>query len=306
MANIIFMGTPQFSVPSLLAIHNRYGLKAVVTIPDKPQGRGKKTLPSPVKLKAEELAIPIFQPENLKDFEFLDQIRMLEPDIFVVIAFRILPVELFSIPKIASFNVHASLLPKYRGAAPINWAIINGERTTGLTTFILQEKVDTGNIILQQTIEIPYGSTAGNLSDLMMPEAAKLSIETIHTLLEGNYSLIQQDSKLACPAPKIFPEMCRISWNSNANKISDFINGVSPTPGAWTMWNDSRLKILRAGSLSNTNGSPGSFYIDKEKFTVSTAEGSIEIYELQLQGKRPMKSREFLLGYRGNSNGNFQ
>jgi len=300
---IVFMGTPEFSLPALEKIHQRFGIQAVVTVPDKPQGRGKKLQASPVKLKAQQLGIKIYQPEKLSEEFFLDEMRVLQPDIFVVIAFRILPAALFTIPKIASFNVHASLLPKYRGAAPINWAIINGEKFTGLTTFILQEKVDTGNIILQSSMEIPENSTAGDLSDMLKQLSVDISFNTIELLASGNYKLFPQDNSKTSPAPKIFPEGCRISWNLHSRDLRNFINGVSPMPGAWTRWNDLRLKILRCTYCSCGNATPGTFIIDKNKFIIYAVKGYIEPLEIQLQGKRQMKTKDFLLGYRGEKEG---
>ncbi len=300
------MGTPEFSVPSLEAVHEKFGVKAVVTVPDKPRGRGKKLLPSAVKTKALELNIPVFQPEKLKDEEFLKEMKSLEPDIFIVLAFRILPKELFTIPKIASFNIHASLLPKYRGAAPINRAIINGEEYTGLTSFILQEKVDTGSILLQNSLDIPEGATAGDLHDLMMPEAAKLALNTAELLLSGNFQRFQQDNSKATPAPKIFPDDCRIKWNMHARDLRNFIHGVSPVPGAWTMWDGLRLKIFRANYCSCGSGAPGSWKIENGRFLIHTSKGYIEPVEIQLQGKRAMKIKDFLQGYRGETEGIFE
>jgi methionyl-tRNA formyltransferase len=303
--NIIFMGTPEFAVPTLTKLNETFGVKAVVTVPDKPQGRGKKVLPCDVKIKAQELGISLLQPEKLKDEKFINELKTYEPDIMVVLAFRILPEEVFSISKIATFNIHASLLPKYRGAAPINWAIINGEKTTGLTSFILEKKVDTGNILLQKSIDIPEGATAGDLHDLMMPEAAQMAVDTCNLLLSGNYKLMKQDDSLASPAPKIFPEFCKISWNQHAEKVRNFIHGLSPFPGAWTIWNSERLKILRVEYSCCGKGESGFFSINDKEINVQCEKGIVTLREIQLPGKRPMKTEEFLRGYRGTKSGKF-
>jgi methionyl-tRNA formyltransferase len=301
--NIVFMGTPEFAVPTLEKIHEEFGVKAVVTSPDKPKGRGKKVLPSDVKLKAIELRIPVLQPEKLKDGNFISKLQSFEPDIIVVLAFRILPEEVYSIAKILTFNIHASLLPKYRGAAPINWAIINGEKYTGLTTFILQRKVDTGNIILQKSIDIPEGATAGDLHDLMMPEAARIATDTCNLLLSGNYHPIKQDDSSATPAPKIFPDDCRIEWNMHALNVRNFIHGLSPYPGAWTEWDGERMKILRVELSTCGKGRPGEYSIRDNTFNVYCNKGLISILELQLPGKKMMRADDFLRGYRGVKSG---
>ncbi len=303
--SIIFMGTPEFSVPSLEAIHEKYNIKAVVTVPDKPKGRGKKVLPSPVKEKALELGIPVLQPEKLKDEDFAPQLKQYEPDIMVVIAFRILPARVFNISKIATFNIHGSLLPKFRGAAPINWAILNGEKESGLTSFVLKEKVDTGDMLLQSKIKIPENCTAGDLHDMLMPMAADLSMQTIELLLSGNYELKPQDNSMASPAPKIFNDFCEINWDKPSKEIRNHINGVSPVPGAWTIWNDKRIKIKRAGLSTAKTGMPGSFLIDNGSFTVSCGNGCIEILEIQMPGKKNMKIKDFLAGYRAETEGLF-
>ena len=303
--NIIFMGTPEFAVPTLELLNKELGVKAVVTVPDKPKGRGKKMQSSDVKIKAEELSIPVLQPEKLKDENFIEQLKSYEPDIICILAFRILPEEVYSLAKIASFNIHGSLLPAYRGAAPINWVIINGEKTSGLTSFILEKKVDTGNILLQHQFDIPAYTTAGELHDMMMPMAAQMSIDTCKLLNEGNYKLIPQDDSKASPAPKIFPEMCEINWDKGTRTTINFINGMSPFPGAWTTWNGERLKILKAKFESDLISYPGEFMIEKDKFIVQCADGLLSILELQLPGKKKSKIEDFLNGYRGVRSGNF-
>lgn len=297
------MGTPEFAVPALSAINSKYGISAVVTVPDKPKGRGLKLIPSHVKEKAFELEIPVFQPEKLKDEDFIQSIRVLEPDIIVVIAFRILPRELFTIPKLASFNIHGSLLPKYRGAAPINHAIINGETRSGLTSFILQDKVDTGNILLKKEIEISPYMSAGELHDLLMPQAAELSIETIELLLRGNYTPLIQDESLSSPAPKLNKENTLINWRMTAQQIINFIRGLSPYPTAWTNMDDAPIKILKAQKIDSNNLEPGKYSITKKQFLVGTSDIDISITYLQPPNKKSMPVSDFLNGYRGANEG---
>ena len=299
------MGSPEFAVPTLYKLHQEFGIKVVVTAPDKPQGRGKKLQPTAVKKMALELNLPVLQPEKLKDPEFIEKLRSFEPDIICVLAFRILPEEVFKLAKIASFNIHASLLPAYRGAAPINWAIINGEKETGLTSFILEKKVDTGNILLQQRIEIPQGATAGDLHDIMMPLAAQMAVDTCKLLINNNYTLIPQDETKSSLAPKIFPDMCKIKWHLHAEQVCNFINGMSPYPGAWTLWNNQRVKFLRANYSSCAKNTSGTFWIEKDKLFVQCDKGIVNILELQFPGKKIVKTSEFIKGYRGELKGKF-
>jgi methionyl-tRNA formyltransferase len=302
---VIFMGTPEFAVPTLEKLNEKYGIGLVVTVPDKAQGRGLKLMPSAVKEKAIELEIPVLQPESLKSEDFIRTVSEFNPDIIVVLAFRILPEEVFTLAKVGSFNIHASLLPAYRGAAPINWAIINGEKKTGLTSFLLEKKVDTGSILLSKEFEIPDGFTAGDLHNALMPLSAELAIETCELLLSGNYQLIPQDESKASKAPKIFPEDCKIDWSLPAEKIRNFIHGTSPTPGAWTIWDDKRLKILRARISGNKEGIAGFFVIENSQFMVFCGEDAIIIDELQAEGRKPMKIKDFLNGYKGENQGIF-
>lgn len=296
---IIFMGTPEFAVPAMEAVNEKFGLSAVVTVPDKPQGRGLKLIPSPVKAKAEELGLKIFLPQSLKEEDFIEAVREIGPDIIVVIAFRILPKELYTLPSIASFNIHGSLLPKYRGAAPINHAIINGESATGLTSFILQDKVDTGNILLTKETDILPGMTAGELHDKLMPMAAELSIETIDILLKGSYQTISQNDSLASPAPKLFKENTVIDWNMSSKRVINFIHGLSPHPAAWTIMDGAVLKILKAVEADSNSLEPGQFSLSKKEFLIGTATGDIKILQLQPTNKKSMPINDFLNGYRG-------
>jgi methionyl-tRNA formyltransferase len=296
---IIFMGTPEFSVPALEKIHELYGVNCVVTVPDKPHGRGLTLKPSPVKQKAIELGINVLQPESLKISDFIEAVKLIEPDIIVVIAFRILPKEVFTIAKIASFNIHGSLLPKYRGAAPINWAVINGEKTSGLTSFILQEKVDTGNILIKREVRLNDGITAGELHDMLMPVASDLSIETIDMLLKGDFQALPQDDAIATPAPKIFKQDCIINWNKPAHEVRNFIHGLSPYPGAFTIMNGKHFKILKTFITKKHNLTYRSFLIKDGKFLIGTQDYVLELLEVHPENKKTMSVKDYLLGYRG-------
>ncbi len=299
--NIIFMGTPEFAVPSLnilLNTHNK--ISAVVTVPDKPKGRGQQLAQSEVKKFAIEHGLNILQPVSLKDEGFIEEIKSLLPDLIVVVAFRILPKSIFKIPKYGSINLHASLLPKFRGAAPINWAIINGENKTGVTTFFLQEKVDTGSIILQNQIDISPDDTAGTLHD-KLKELGALTVYSTVNLIENSVGLppaAKQNNSEATPAPKIFKKDCRIDFDRSVDKVYDFIRGLSPYPGAFTEHNGKILKIYSTvkSHWDSLKGS-GRFFIKEDKLYVSCLDEFLEIRELQIEGKRRMKVQEFLNGH---------
>lgn len=299
--NIIFMGTPEFAVPTLEKINEIYGVKAVVTVPDKERGRGRKVSYSAVKEKAVELGIDVLQPEKLKDEDFIEKIKSYNPDIICVIAFRILPEEVYSIAKIASFNIHGSLLPKFRGAAPINRAIMAGEKKTGLTSFILKKIVDTGDILLKSEVDVTDNMTAGELHDLMMPLAAELSVKTIDLLKSGNYSPLMQNDEEASPAPKIFREECKLDISKNVLDGKNFIHGLSPYPAAFIEINDIEIKLLRV-EISEIKIEKGSYLIDKE-FLIGLNDGSLKILELKPQGKSNMNYKDFLNGWRGDKTG---
>jgi len=301
--NIIFMGTPEFAVPALEKLHSEFGVKCVVTVPDKPRGRGQVLVPSAIKQKAVELSLPVLQPGSLKDENFIAELSTYQLDIIVVIAFRILPPAVINLAKLGAFNIHASLLPKYRGAAPINWAIINGEKQTGITSFLLEEKVDTGKIILQNPINIPEGATAGDLHDLLIPIAAEIAVDTCRLIIDGNYKPIIQAHTQATPAPKLFREQCRINWEQHAENLRNFINGVSPIPGAWFDWYGKRYKVLRTEYSAHDSDLPGNFYIENSQLNIYCEKGIITILEIQPQDKKPMKIEDFLRGYRGNISG---
>ena len=303
---IIFFGTPEIAVPTLKAIHKHYGIVAVVTNPDKEQGRGKKLLPCEVKSAALDLNIPTIEPEDLKSPDFAKQLELLQPDIFVVFAYKILPSWILSIPSIGSFNIHPSLLPKYRGAAPINHAIINGEKITGITTFLMEEKVDAGGILLQEQIEIPNDATAGDLTNIVKNKAPDIAIRTIQLLLSGNYQVIKQDNSLVTKAPKLFKENCQIDFNKPAEVVKNFINGVSPEPGGWFLWNNLQVKIYRATLNNQTEGlKPKEFLIKNKNFLVGCSDKEIRVLEIQFPTKKMMKITDFLNGYKGPTSGFF-
>lgn len=300
------MGTPEFAIPSLeRLIEAKYEVCAVVTIPDKPSGRGQKITASAVKLAAQKHGLNILQPENLRDSSFLEQLRVPRPDIIVVVAFRILPPEVFQIPRLGSFNLHASLLPKYRGAAPINWAIINGEVETGVTTFFLHEKVDTGPIILRARVKIGEDESAGELHDKLAVVGGEIVLQTVRLIEHGKVQPRDQDHALVSIAPKIRKEMCAIDWRKTASEIHNFIRGLSPSPCAWTIHNKKQIRVLKTKKIDRSSVSPEILgravgtvsFVDKDSLYVSTSTDIISILELQLEGRRKMGISEFLRGY---------
>jgi methionyl-tRNA formyltransferase len=299
MLNIVFMGTPEFAIPGLeILLHNNYTISAVVTAPDEPRGRGQKVLPTPIKSYALEHNLPVLQPEKLKNETFIQQLKSLNPDVIVVVAFRILPREVFAIPRLGSFNLHASLLPKYRGAAPINWAIIKGEKETGVTTFFLEEKVDTGNVILQERVPIGDDETAGELHDKLSLLGANVVLKTVQLIEQGNVSVQRQDNSLATPAPKIFKEDCRIDWTKPARHVHNFVRGLSPYPCAYTYHQGKLLKIYRTVVAEEESANPaGAAQITDNGLQISTGRGSVLIREIQQEGKKRMGTDEFLRGY---------
>ncbi len=305
---IVFMGTPEFAVPSLKAIAEAgYEIAAVVTNQDEPQGRGLKISPSAVKTTALELGLPIIQAASLKDPEFVARLKTIAPDLMVVVAFRILPRDVFTIPKLGTFNLHASLLPRYRGAAPINWAIIRGERETGVTTFFLDDKVDTGKIILQKKTEISIDDTAGELAKRLSLTGAEAVVETIRLVEDGNVKIIEQDNSLATTAPKISKENCLIDWSKPAKEVHNFVRGFSPEPGAYTFLDDKFLKIFRTRLTGEkANPSAGEIKIEAGRFYASCSDELVEILELQLEGKKKLDAREFVRGARIESGEKFQ
>ena len=310
---IVFMGTPEFAVASLDAlVRNRYKVVGVVTVADKPSGRGLKMNESAVKKYAVEHGIPVLQPLKLKDPEFLASLRAWKADLFVVVAFRMLPEEVWRMPRLGTFNLHAALLPQYRGAAPINWAVINGERMTGATTFMIDKDIDTGGIILRQELRINPDDTASDVHDALMPLGAELVLQTVQGLIEGSVEMrVQrsfiQGSEVLKPAPKISRELCHIDWNDTTVQVCNLIRGLSDFPTAYTeiVPKDTpdaapvQLKIFRAHRAESAGEAPGTIISDgKSLLAVATADGAVAIDELQLSGKKRMDTRSFLLGFR--------
>jgi methionyl-tRNA formyltransferase len=296
---ILFMGTPEFAVPSLrILLDHSYEIPAVVTAPDKPRGRGQQVSSTPIKEFAVKNRIPILQPEKLNDRVFAAEIQRLLPDLIVVVAFRILPREVYMIPKLGSFNLHASLLPKYRGAAPINWAIINGEKESGVTTFFLKDEVDTGSILLQTRVPIGLNDTAGDLHDTLSKAGAEIVIQTVRLIELGNIEPRVQDDSLACPAPKIFKEDCRIDWAQSSQQIHNFIRGLSPHPAAWTTHMGKSIKVFRA-KITERQSTQAGIVLNRAQDTleVGTGSGVISLLEIQQEGKRRLGIEEFLRGY---------
>jgi methionyl-tRNA formyltransferase len=300
---IIFMGTPEFSVPSLeILIENGWNVVAVITAPDKPKGRGQKLIPSPVKECALKHSIPVLQPSNLKSLDFFKELKSYHAEVQVVVAFRMLPESVWSMPPLGTFNLHASLLPNYRGAAPINWAIINGEKETGVTTFFLKHEIDTGSIIFQEKEPIYPKDNVGTLYERLMLKGANLVLKTIEGLAKGNLSTkVQDESQAQHHAPKIFKETCEIDWNNNALAIHNLVRGLSPYPAAWTLLDGKNCKIFvtEIDKKENQGLKPGEFNSDgKSHLTFQTGKGSLKILELQLEGKKRMEIQEFLRGYK--------
>ncbi len=296
------MGAPDFAIPSLqiLPVHN-HSIVSVVTAPDKPRGRGQEITFSPVKEFALKHHLSILQPEDLKDPKFIEAVQTLQPELMVVVAFRILPKDVYSIPRLGSFNLHASLLPKYRGAAPINWAIIEGETETGVTTFLLRETVDTGSIVLQARVKIGPDETAGELHDKLSAVGAEIVLQTAHLIELGKAKLHSQEDGQATSAPKIFKGGCRIKWNNPSPNVHNFVRGLSPHPCAWTIHNGKVLKIYRtqlAPSTSSESKAPGTILeVGEKNLRVATNSDTISILEIQQEGKRRMGVEEFLRGY---------
>ncbi|HVZ95423.1 MAG TPA: methionyl-tRNA formyltransferase [Chitinophagaceae bacterium] len=301
---IIFMGTPEFAVPSLQKLLEAgYPVVAVITAPDKPAGRGLQMTESAVKKFALSKGLKILQPEKLKSADFINELKALKADVQVVVAFRMLPEIIWNMPPMGTINLHASLLPQYRGAAPVNWAIINGEKETGVTTFRLQHEIDTGNILLQKKIPVRDDETAGELHDEMMETGAELLLETINRLSKGELHGVKQDDipqKTLHHAPKIFTETCRIDWSKPADEIYNLIRGLSPYPAAFTFLNDKKIKIFSCEKETGaTKETPGTFSSDNKTYLkCSCSNGYIYIKELQPEGRKKMKVEDFLRGWR--------
>ncbi|GCD77286.1 methionyl-tRNA formyltransferase [Thermaurantimonas aggregans] len=307
---IVYMGTPYFAVPGLKKlIENNYNVVTVVTTPDKPAGRGLKMQSSPVKQAAIELGIPVLEPFSLKSDDFFEALKSYNPDIQIVVAFKKLPDRVWQLPPLGTFNLHASLLPQYRGAAPINWAIINGEQETGLTTFFINDKIDEGNLLLQTKIPITPDMTAGELHDAMLEPGAELILKTLEGIL--NNSIVPKKQEIhenLKTAPKIFKENCLIDWTKGVLEVHNFIRGLSPNPGAYTVLEIQNkpiiLKILRTKILGNSiKIPPKTLHVEnKKQLIVGCADGALSIEKLMPEGKKEMTASEFLNGVLNKTN----
>ena len=307
---IVFMGTPEFAVETLKAlVENAYNVVAVVTQPDKPVGRHQTEFqPSEVKKFALEHNLPVLQPEKMKDPAFVEQLRSYQANLQVVVAFRMLPEVVWAMPEYGTFNVHAALLPQYRGAAPINWAVINGETQTGVTTFFLDHDIDTGRIIMQKPFAIPDEADVEYVYDGLMYLGADICLETLERIIaaDGHPESIPQEQLLTAgqelhSAPKIFKETCAINWNQSAKRVYDFVRGLSPYPGAWTTLcspdgKETVLKVYKTRKTALTGGKTGTTAIVDKLPCIWTADGLLQIEELQLAGKKRMSGRDFLNG----------
>lgn len=295
---IIFFGTPDFAVPALdKLVKSNYQIAAVVTAPDKERGRGRKVSFTAVKNYAIDNNIPVLQPDSLKDITFEEQLKNYNADLFIIVAFRILPKSVFTIPKLGSFNLHGSLLPKYRGAAPIQWALINGDKETGLTTFFLQEKVDTGNMILQEKLKINNDDNLGTLHERMSLIGADLVLKTVDLISSGEVNTFQQDESLATPAPKITKEICKINWNIEAVKVHNLVRGLSPFPGAYFIYNEKLYKVYKTEISVDVKLNPGEIKQTNKEIFIGCFDTSIKILEIQPEGRKRMTTEEFLRGY---------
>ena len=295
------MGTPEFAVPCLeILVQNNFNIVGVITAPDKPQGRGQKIVYSPVKACALQHNLKILQPVNLKSPAFLDELKSLQADLQVVVAFRMLPEAVWNMPPLGTFNLHASLLPQYRGAAPINWVIINGEKETGVTTFFLQHDIDTGSVIFQEKETIGEDDTAGTLYERLMHKGAALVLKTVQAIQVGKYPTIPQPDGIDIShAPKIFKETCEIRWDRSSEQVRNFVRGLSPYPGAWAMIGSKPFKIFKTivADKKDTAQQPGEFISDNKNYLYfKTKDGWVSIAEIQPEGKKRMTIQEFFRG----------
>lgn len=307
---IVYMGTPDFAVESLRQlVEGGYNVAGVITMPDKPAGRGHKIQYSPVKQYALGQNLPLLQPQNLKDESFIQSLRDWKADLQIVVAFRMLPEVVWNMPRLGTFNLHASLLPQYRGAAPINWAVINGDTETGITTFFLKHEIDTGEVIRQQRVPIADTDNVEVVHDKLMMLGGKLVVETVDDILNDRVKPMPQEEMAVAgelrPAPKIFKETCRIDWNRPVKKIYDFVRGLSPYPGAWTELISPEgetvvLKIFESEKNVEKHGLiPGTIVTDgKKTIKIAVPDGFLSILSLQLPGKKRLKTDELLRGFR--------
>ncbi|MGQ8337497.1 methionyl-tRNA formyltransferase [Sunxiuqinia sp. A32] len=307
---IVFMGTPDFAVESLKElVENNYQVVGVITVPDKPAGRGRKLHESAVKKYAVEKGLKVLQPEKLKNPTFIEELKSLNADLQVVVAFRMLPEMVWNMPRLGTFNLHGSLLPQYRGAAPLNWAVINGEKETGVTTFLLSHEIDTGAILFHEKTAIGENDTVGDIHDRLMGVGAKLVSKTVDALAEGNYSPVEQDhiqTENLKPAPKIFKDDCLIDWNKDGQTIKNLIRGLSPYPTAWTTLTDGNgnpitMKIFFA-DFEEAETTPGEIDTDEKTYLkIAANNGWLNITDLQISGKKRMNVGDLLRGFHGAS-----
>ncbi len=297
---IVFMGTPEFAIPSLRKIiESKHEVVLVVSAPDKERGRGRQVSFTPVKQFGIVNKLEVVTPISLHDEEFVARLKGVDADLFVVVAFRILPKVVYSIPKFGSFNLHGSLLPQYRGAAPIQWSVINGDMETGVTTFFLEDKVDTGNIIMQERIRIEDEDNLGSIYDKLMNRGADVVLSTIDAIGSGNVNLQRQDEKLTSPAPKITKEICKIDWNQPAEKIHNLVRGLSPYPCAFFDHNGTNYKVYKSKIIlapNDRNFGPGKIINTKHEIFVHTSLGQIQLLEIQPEGRKRMTAEDFLRG----------
>lgn len=292
------MGTPDFAVPSLDAlVEADLRPVAVVTVPDKPAGRGQSLRPSAVKEAAERHGLPVLQPESLKDEAFVAELAALDPEILAVVAFRILPPEVYGLATLGAFNLHGSLLPAYRGAAPIQRALMDGVEETGVTTFFLQKQVDTGNVILRRRLAVGPDDTAGDLHDRLAEIGAEAVVETVRRIASGTADAEPQDNSLASPAPKVFREDGRVDWSRSARDVHNLVRALDPVPGAWTTWNGETLKLFRTSITgAAADRQPGEVDATDGRLVVACGEDAVGVGEVQRQGKRRMDAAAFLNG----------
>ncbi len=294
------MGTPDFAVPSLqILVENNYDIAAVITAPDKPKGRGQKLSQSPVKEYALSAGLPVLQPTNLKDPDFQQELKSLNANLQIVVAFRMLPEAVWSMPKIGTFNLHASLLPQYRGAAPIHWAVMNGEKETGLTTFFLKHEIDTGSIILQEKEVISKTDTTGELYVRLMKKGAQLVLKTVKAIENEDYELTAQDENQTLKhAPKLFKENTELQWDEPAEKLYNYIRGLNPFPTAWTVLNEKKYKIHQSSIVdTDTKGELGKIITDHKKYLhIQCNPGILELEVIQPEGKKRMGIADFFRG----------
>lgn len=297
---IVFMGSPDFAIPSLEKLyHSGHEIVSVVSNVDKRRGRGGKTSPTAVKRKALKLSLPVIEVEDLDDPGFHNKLQAVDPDLFVVVAFRILPPEVLRIPSKGSINLHASLLPKYRGAAPIHWAIINGEEKTGCSVFFLEEEVDTGQIIKQSTTDIGPNETTGDVYKRLKELGSDLLVEAVEEIDRNEYSAIPQDDSKATPAPKLYTEDCKIDFDKPAAEVHNKVRGLSPFPTAWAELDDLKFNMYRSEVGPTKDLAPGQMQMQGDDLIVGCKTGTLILKEVQLQGKRRMTGKDFMNGYSG-------